>query len=508
MSQKALIYCRVSSERQKSEGHGLDSQEHRCREYAKAKNYEVEKVFADTFSGGGDFMRRSGMVSLLEHIDKHPHRNYVVVFDDLSRFARDVAAHIRLRQEFDRRDVRIECPNFKFEDTPEGELVETIMAAQNQYHRQSNRRQVIQKQKARLESGYWPFYPIRGYKAERISGQGKVLMQTGEAEVLKEALEGYASGRFPDKADVWRFLRHKQFNGKQPVYMQAVNRLLDRAAMYAGFVEYPDWDVSRRKGAHQGIISVDTLQRIENKLAGNSRTMNRQDINPDFPARGYVVCSECLRPMTASWTTKPKKNYRRAFYRCNTKGCARQHKSTHADLLDVRLGEVLRSLTPKEQTVALARAILNDVWEQKNRDRATSQKQSHDEYTETQKTIARLTSRITRATSEKVIKAYESELEKLQSKADELQSTLAGTDTSIDFGTALDVVLAFLQNPYVYWENGGLYEKRLALKLVFSGKLPYHFENGFGTTEVCSVLKVFELIGAQKLQDVEIPERY
>ncbi len=29
--QKALIYCRVSSPKQKAEGHGLESQEHRCR---------------------------------------------------------------------------------------------------------------------------------------------------------------------------------------------------------------------------------------------------------------------------------------------------------------------------------------------------------------------------------------------------------------------------------------------------------------------------------------------
>lgn len=37
--QKSIIYCRVSSERQKTEGHGLDSQEHRCQELADRKGY-------------------------------------------------------------------------------------------------------------------------------------------------------------------------------------------------------------------------------------------------------------------------------------------------------------------------------------------------------------------------------------------------------------------------------------------------------------------------------------
>ena len=40
----AIIYCRVSSSRQVQEGHGLDSQESRCRNYAKLKGYPVVAV--------------------------------------------------------------------------------------------------------------------------------------------------------------------------------------------------------------------------------------------------------------------------------------------------------------------------------------------------------------------------------------------------------------------------------------------------------------------------------
>ncbi|MEM6974059.1 MAG: recombinase family protein [Pseudomonadota bacterium] len=35
----ALIYCRVSDKKQKTEGHGLESQEHRCRAYAEERGY-------------------------------------------------------------------------------------------------------------------------------------------------------------------------------------------------------------------------------------------------------------------------------------------------------------------------------------------------------------------------------------------------------------------------------------------------------------------------------------
>ena len=94
---RAIIYCRVSSARQKEEGHGLESQEHRCRQYAQLHGYEVEAVFPDDASGGGDFMKRPGMVALLSYLDAKPNENFVIIFDDLKRFARDREFHFKLK---------------------------------------------------------------------------------------------------------------------------------------------------------------------------------------------------------------------------------------------------------------------------------------------------------------------------------------------------------------------------------------------------------------------------
>ena len=148
---KAVIYCRVSSKSQELEGNGLESQETRCREYARAKGYFVEAMFPDTITGGGDFMQRPGMVALLSYLDAQPSENYVVIFDDLKRFARDTRFHLDLRDAFRLRGAQIECLNFKFEDSPEGEFIETIMAAQGALERKQNGRQVAQKMKARMQ---------------------------------------------------------------------------------------------------------------------------------------------------------------------------------------------------------------------------------------------------------------------------------------------------------------------------------------------------------------------
>ena len=58
---KAIIYCRVSSKGQETDGHGLESQETRCRQHAQTKGYEVAAVFPDTMT------RRRGLHEAARH---------------------------------------------------------------------------------------------------------------------------------------------------------------------------------------------------------------------------------------------------------------------------------------------------------------------------------------------------------------------------------------------------------------------------------------------------------
>lgn len=143
-TRRALIYCRVSSKSQEEDGSGLGSQETRCRQHAQARGYDVVTVFPDTISGGGDFMKRPGMVALLAFLDDQPSDDWVVIFDDVKRLSRDTRAFLDLRDAFRLRGVHVECLNFKLGDTPEDEFIETIIAAQGALERKQNGRQVSQ----------------------------------------------------------------------------------------------------------------------------------------------------------------------------------------------------------------------------------------------------------------------------------------------------------------------------------------------------------------------------
>lgn len=121
------------------------------------------------------------MKRVLNYIDLYPEKQYVLVFDDLKRFARNTRFHLELRQELRARSCDVMSPNFKFDNTPEGEFIETIIAAQNELERKQNRRQVCQKMKARLEQGFWCFDRPLGYRYQKATSGGKVLTPEPES---------------------------------------------------------------------------------------------------------------------------------------------------------------------------------------------------------------------------------------------------------------------------------------------------------------------------------------
>lgn len=415
---RALIYCRVSSTKQRLEGSGLESQEQRCRAYTDEKGYVVEAVFPDDVSGGGDFMRRPGMVALLSYLDAQQGKPYVVVFDDLKRFARDTEFHLKLRREFVMRGAIIECLNFRIEDTPEGKFIETVIAAQGELEREQNRRQVVQKMKARVENGYWVFRAPVGYKyVNATSGGGKVLVPDDVlGPIVRDALEGYATGHFASQAEVQRFLernpnfpKDKKDGTLRPM---TVNRMLKKV-VYAGYVEAPKWDVGAREGHHDGLIDLETHQKIQDIIEGKKRRpAARADFNEDFPLRGFVDCDCCGNAMNAAWSKGKYRHY--AYYRCQTRTCENKGKSVAVAKMEAGFADILKSMQPTKGLFELATAMLKDAWNMRLasalNEKATLQKQIED----VNRQLENMLDRIVEANNASVVSAYESRIEKLE----------------------------------------------------------------------------------------------
>jgi site-specific DNA recombinase len=357
-----LVYARVSSKRQEIEGSGLQSQEGRCIADLRSIKVPYEKSFLDSYTGGGDFMNRPAVREMLGHIDKNIHKKYLIDFDDLKRFARDVEFHLKLRAALKARDVLVRCLNYNFDESPEGRYTETILAAGAELERHQNKRQVVQKQKARLEKGYWAFGAKKGYDQVKDEIHGTLSVPLNPyAEILKEALEGFSTGKFLKKIDVSIFLVERGFwKGKNPdKHLDKVDEML-RDCFYAGFIEYPKWEVARREGKHKPIISATTLELNLKRLKreGLSKRV-RLDISPDFPLRGLCTCIGCGDPLTAGWTTGRSNKY--PLYKCQKKGCVYYGKSIRKKDIEDRFNILLKKQNLKSKVGLIVEKVFVEM---------------------------------------------------------------------------------------------------------------------------------------------------
>ena len=490
---KALIYCRVSTKKQLL-GSGLSSQEHRCRQYCAVKNYSVEAVFPDDATGGGDFINRPGMVALLKYMDDRPSERFVVVFDDLKRYARDTEFHLHLRRVMKERGALRECLNFNFEDTPEGEFTETVTAAAGTYERHCMARQNRQKSVARLEQGYCvQSVPPVGYRYMPSPGGGKHLMRDEpDASVVQECLEGFASGRFASQSEVTRFINnHPTFPSRDPIKKLTqftVVKML-RQKLYAGLVGSKTFGVSTRPGVHEALVSMETFQKVQDKLDGRTYAAAKENIAEGFPLRSAVCCAECDTPLTGGWSKGKYKKYPYMF--CRQKGCSQYGKTIPRGKIEGQFEELLASVQPTQNLVDLATAMFQDAWDSQVSHAAEMTKAVNRDIKKIEDKISQTIDAVVEATNPRIIAAYEKRVEAMEmDKLALLEKRQNIGQPRVPFGELLELSLRFLSSPCIVWKNGNYDLKRLVLRLVFPSHLHYCRETGFRTPKTTLPFKV------------------
>lgn len=476
--QKAIICCRVSSARQIKDGHGLESQEQRCRQYAQQKGYVHEKTFYDEGVSGA-LLERPAIKDILRHIDDHPGNNYVVIFDNVDRIARDIEVHWAIKKSFGVRNVKVESPNFNFEDTPEGKLVENIIASQSQYFREQNARQVKQKMRARLEAGCWCLSEPLGMEYRKTEEYGKLLFpKNPEADLVKEVLENFASDRLLSKVDVLNFLeKNKDRIPGVKIKFDLVNRIFSSAVLYSGQLEYAKWDVSRRKAHHQSLISIEICEKVEAKLKNPEKRILTRD-REEFPLRRLIYCAVCGKKMTGSKVKGKHKHY--MMYSCNNKGCTASPKNIQTHILEGEYKALLGRIVPENAIIELAGAISLDVWNKSILDIESTQRTAESEIAAREARIEEYLDLIPGSKSEAVKRRYEEKIEQLGNEILKLKKQ-PGAAALGNYQEAFLEVEDFLRTPDKYWEKSRLEGKFMIHNLIFSEALYFDLQNKFRT---------------------------
>ena len=494
-SRDGLVYNRVSSKKQELEGSGLQSQETRCKNELKTIGVPFDRSFQDTFTGGGDFIKRPAMRAMLDYIDSKPHKKFVVVFDDLKRFARDTEFHIKLRSAFKVRDVLLKCLNYNFDESDEGRFAEIVLAAGAELERRQNRRQVIQKMKTRMENGYWPFSQKKGYDIVKDVQHGKIAKPNKLGlRVLKPALEAFACGEFSNRAELCKELVKKGFwrSVRNPdKYIDDVSTILSDC-FYMGDIEYLNWDISRRRGRHEGIISATTFENIQKRIKRPSATGRvRKDITSDFPVRGLVDCS-CRAHITAAWSKGRSKKY--GLYSCTNHLCPFYKKSIRKKDIEDGFISILKKAALKKEVGKVIEMVFDRAWKEeivkleKEEGVLIRQIRELDDKVRDFSDLAR------KAKSDQLRAVYEGQMEETALELERLRGDRMPSqdDLVIPYRTALNKATALLKRPHSAWKKMPIEEQHDLFYFVFDEKLTYDKQNGYRTANIPIAAILFE----------------
>ncbi|NSY32278.1 recombinase [Pseudoalteromonas sp. JC28] len=479
-TQSAVTYCRVSSARQLKEGHGLSSQETRCREYAKFKSYHVEEVFYDEGVSGG-LVERPGMQDLLQYLESRKPEQTIVIIDDISRLARGLEAHLQLRTTIQQAGGKLESPSIEFGTDSDSLLVENLLASVSQHQREKNKEQVINRMSARVLNGYWCYCPVPGLKYDKLPEHGKILVRDEPvASIIKEGLEGFASNRFETQTDVKRFFESFAAFPKTPKGKVPYQRVADilKKPLYAGYISVPKWNIHMHPAKHEALISFETHQAILDKIEGGARKPQQSFISDEFTLRGHVACGCCGTAMTAAMAKGRNKKY--PYYWCPKKACKKYGKTIKRDVIDQEFRNLLGALRMPKEMFHVAQKALKMLWDKRHNNSVGNLKSIEEESSAIQAKLDKLVDRLLETDSPTLINTYEKtiqELERQKILLSEKRKNIGKSKPS--FEHAFRTAMIWLSNPRQLWDTGCLADRNALLKILFTGMLKYDKEEGF-----------------------------
>ena len=377
-----------------------------------------------------------------------------------------------------------------------------MLATVSQHHRQKNAEQTHNRRRARMLGCYWVHFKPRGYKYIDGEGGGRVLVRDEPlASIIAEGLEGYASKRFVLKAEVMRFWQgYSEFpkNGKGLIPNEEVNRILKRV-VYAGYIQSDIMEISLRRAKHEPLISLETWQKIQDRMQVKAYVPARKNLDEDFPLRGSCRCAECENPLTACWSKGRTKYY--PYYYCFTKGCEVYGKSIRRDLIEGQLETMLKELQPSKAIFKTISNMAEKWWGYRQEQAHYHLNSTKKDQVKLDKQMEQVMDRLIDADSPSLIAAYEARIKKLEINkmvlTDKSQNTLS-------FDAALRTALEFVSNPYKIWATGLLANRQTVLKLTQPSGLFYCHKKGLRTAEIPLIFKVLD---ASKITQMQMAER-
>jgi site-specific DNA recombinase len=349
----ALLYARVSTEKQSDKDLSIPAQVQAMRDYAAQRQWTV----ADEFIEPGASARtadRPSLQRLLSRVRDGDQKIDVVLVHKIDRLARNVYDYATIKAFLMERGVRLASVVENTDDTVSGQLVENIMASIAQFYSANLGEEVRKGMRQKVLKGGWPHKAPRGYRTVRSADcdAGRVEVDPIEGRHIRAAYELYASGlsSFRDvglmlaKAGITSSAGHAFSPGR-------VRRILSNS-FYAGRLKWGGMDVEGQQGA---VVSPTLFEIVQDTMRHRGDEPRSKGPVNGFPLRGVAICASCRSRMTASWQ-RSGTGRRFGYYKCTrrmyNKALCPNASSAPARAAHEQLHSICASLIVPAETLA------------------------------------------------------------------------------------------------------------------------------------------------------------
>ena len=449
---KCVIYTRVSSKGQILNWNWLQSQETACKERAKKNWVEVIKVFKDWWVSW-KYSSREWLDNMIDFLIKSNKDSILIDFvlsDDIDRLSRDVEWWIGIKRKIikkgkaDIQTVKQRLDNENIEWT----LNQNLLMAFKQYERENNARRSIDRKRARLLEWYRVF-PTPLWYEYTWRWSSKILKPTDEWLVISEALNLYADWFFSNNVEFSLYI-----NDKMPhIPIRTAEKVLleNRLLFYAWFIDYPNYWVRMVNAKHEPLISVETLEKLNEKLHKKTYFLNvtRDTILEHMPLRKHLCCPICWRPFSW-WPSKNKIGNLYYYYRCFNNKCP-NNKSINAEKVHKAFWEFLKTLEIKDSTIECFKIVLEELYEKECETIRKWNKKAESELKECETQINKFIDLITKTDNINLINIYEWKINELDKKKSILTKKMNTTNeimTKQSYTSLINFTMSIIKSPY------------------------------------------------------------
>jgi len=321
---RCAVYTRKSTdEGLEQEFNSLDAQREAAEAYILSQRHEGWTALEQRYDDGGYTganMDRPALMQLLADVQAGA-VDCVMVYK-VDRLTRSLLDFSRIIEVFDKRGVSFVSVTQQFNTTNSlGRLTLNILLSFAQFEREMIAERTRDKMGAARRKGKWVGgNPVLGYDIDPRGG--RLLVNEGEADRVRSIFALYLErgALMP----VIQELEHRGWRTKEWITQKghrcggkpfAKNRLYNLLTniIYAGKVNYGG---QIYEGEHEAIVDVETWDRVQQTLKGNSRS-GGHEVRNKYGAilKGLLQCATCNVGMVHTYTRKGNhKLYR--YYVC------------------------------------------------------------------------------------------------------------------------------------------------------------------------------------------------